>query len=216
MHPIHRFLRHRPRLIVAIAVGAAIAFALPPQWKFVSRLLIGWNVGVWAYLALMSWMMLHADHVRIRKLAAQEDKSGVAVLAIMSVAAVASLAAIVLELSTVKGMSTGFRLYHYSLTAATVIGSWLLVGVTFTFHYASMYYRAPSERRPITFPEGEQQPNYWDFLYFAFTIAVAAQTADVCIQSRSMRKAVLAQSILSFMFNAAILGLSINIAAGLV
>ncbi|MFD2273819.1 DUF1345 domain-containing protein [Undibacterium arcticum] len=66
------------------------------------------------------------------------------------------------------------------------------------------------------FPEGEQQPNYWDFLYFAFTIAVAAQTADINIQSRSMRKAVLAQSVLSFLFNAAILGFSINIAAGLV
>ncbi|MFC3110640.1 DUF1345 domain-containing protein [Undibacterium arcticum] len=216
MHPVHRFVRHRPRLIVAIAIGAAIAFALPSQWQFISRFLIGWNVGVWAYLALIGWMMLHADHVRIRQLAAQEDKSGAAVLAIMSIAAVASLAAIVLELSTVKEMTTGFRAYHYLLTAVTLIGSWLLVGVTFTFHYASMFYRASSERRPIIFPEGEQQPNYWDFLYFAFTIAVAAQTADINIQSRSMRKAVLAQSVLSFLFNAAILGFSINIAAGLV
>jgi uncharacterized membrane protein len=216
MHPVHRFVRHRPRLIVAIGVGAAIAFALPPQWQFVSRLLIGWNVGVWAYLALIGWMMSHADHVRIRKLATQEAKSGAAVLAIMSIAAVASLAAIVLELSTVRDTSPGFRLYHYLLTALTVIGSWLLVGVMFTFHYASLFYGASSERRPIIFPEGEQQPNYWDFLYFAFTIAVAAQTADISIHSRSMRKAVLAQAVLSFMFNAAILGFSINIAAGLV
>ena len=181
-----------------------------------SRFLIGWNVGVWAYLALMSWMMLHADHVQIRKLAAQEDKSGPAVLAIMSIAAVASLAAIVLELSTVKEMTSGPRLYHYLLTAITLTGSWLLVGVTFTFHYASMFYRAPPERRPIAFPEDEQHPNYWDFLYFAFTIAVAAQTADINILSRAMRKAVLAQAVLSYLFNAAILGLSINIAAGLV
>ena len=51
---------------------------------------------------------------------------------------------------------------------------------------------------------------------FSFTIAVAAQTSDVIVMSRSMRKVVLAQSVLSFLFNVAILGLSINIAAGLV
>jgi uncharacterized membrane protein len=34
--------------------------------------------------------------------------------------------------------------------------------------------------------------------------------------SHALRKAVLAQSVLSFLFNAAIIGLSINIAAGLV
>jgi len=53
-------------------------------------------------------------------------------------------------------------------------------------------------------------------LYFSYTIAVAAQTSDVSVMSRSMRKIVLAQSILSFFFNLAILGLSINIAASLV
>jgi uncharacterized membrane protein len=58
-------------------------------------------------------------------------------------------------------------------------------------------------------------PDYWDFLYFSFTIAVAAQTSDVIIMNRSTRKTVLAQSILSFLFNVAILGFSINIAAGL-
>jgi uncharacterized membrane protein len=45
---------------------------------------------------------------------------------------------------------------------------------------------------------------------------VAVQTSDITVLSRSMRKAVLAQSVLSFFFNAAILGLSINIAASAV
>jgi uncharacterized membrane protein len=38
----------------------------------------------------------------------------------------------------------------------------------------------------------------------------------VTVMNREMRKTVLAQSVLSFIFNAAILGLSINIAAGAV
>jgi uncharacterized membrane protein len=42
------------------------------------------------------------------------------------------------------------------------------------------------------------------------------QTSDVVVVTRQMRRTVLAHSILSFMFNAAILGFSINIAAGIV
>jgi uncharacterized membrane protein len=77
-------------------------------------------------------------------------------------------------------------------------------------------YRSPPARRALRFPDNEQHPDYWDFLYFSFTIAVAAQTSDVIVMTRAMRKTVLAQSILGFIFNAAILGLSINIAAGMV
>ncbi|HEY0269345.1 MAG TPA: DUF1345 domain-containing protein, partial [Methyloradius sp.] len=59
-------------------------------------------------------------------------------------------------------------------------------------------------------------PDYWDFLYLAFTIAAAAQTSDVSVMTSSARKAVTAQSILSFLFNAAVIGLLINIAAGII
>jgi len=59
-------------------------------------------------------------------------------------------------------------------------------------------------------------PDYWDFLYFSFTIAAAAQTSDVSVVTRSMRKVVLSHSVLGFLFNAAIIGMSINVAAGLI
>jgi len=66
------------------------------------------------------------------------------------------------------------------------------------------------------FPDDRLKPNYWDFLYFAFTIAVASQTADIGLRGRDARRGVLAQSILSFYFNVAVLGLSVNIAASMV
>ncbi len=74
----------------------------------------------------------------------------------------------------------------------------------------------PTRTRPrCCFPDHKLQPNYWDFLYFSFTIAVASQTSDVVLRSRTIRRAALAQSILSFYFNVAVLGLCVNIAAGL-
>lgn len=213
---MYKIVRTRPRLTGAIVAGVSVGFALPWQWNPVTRALIGWNVTVWLYLCLMGWLMMRANHVRVRNIAEQEDKSAVVILAIMSIAAIVSIAAIILELSTVKGLSFSHRLAHYAFTGSTVFGSWCLVATLFTFHYARIYYRSPIERRALSFPDKEENPDYWDFLYFSFTIAVAAQTSDVAVMSHSMRKTVLAQSILSFLFNVAILGLSINIAASLV
>ncbi|HEX7455623.1 MAG TPA: DUF1345 domain-containing protein [Gallionella sp.] len=216
MHPAHKIVRAHPRLIGAIVAGIAVGLALPLQWHTVVRTLIGWNVTVWLYLVLMAWLMMRASHVRVRNIAEQEDQSAGVILAIMSIAAIVSIAAIILELSTVRGLPFSLRLSHYAFTGVTILGSWFLVATLFTFHYARIFYRSPIERRALAFPEKEANPNYWDFLYFSFTIAVAAQTSDVIIMSHSMRKIVLAQSILSFLFNVAILGLSINIAASLV
>lgn len=216
MHPVHRFARHRPHLTIAIITGLVVGFASPSQWQALTRGLVGWNVAVWYYLVMICWLMMRASHAKVRTIAEQEDKSAVAVLAILSVAAIISLAAIIMELTTLRELPLGNRLGHYAFTAATVFGSWLLVGTLFTFHYAHMFYRAPPIHRPLVFQGNEQDPDYWDFLYFSFTIAVAAQTSDVMIMTRSMRKVALAQSILSFLFNVAILGLSINIAAGLI
>lgn len=211
-----QFVRTRPRLVIGLAAGLAVGLALPWQWGSMARALIGWNVAVWLYMALVGWLMIRSSHVEIRRLAEREDRSAVVVLSIMSVAAIVSLAAIVLELSTAKDLSLVQRLAHYGFTAATVFGSWCLVGTLFTLHYARIYYQSPVDQRALRFPDGETSPDYWDFLYFSFTIAVAAQTSDISVMSRSLRKAVLAQSILSFLFNAAIIGLSINIAASLV
>jgi uncharacterized membrane protein len=99
------------------------------------------------------------------------------------------------------------------MTVSTVVSSWFLVGIVFAAHYARMFYTAPPKCRPLRFPDGEESPQYWDFLYFAFTIAVAVQTSDVLVMTRDMRKVVISHSVLAFAFNAAILGFSITAAS---
>lgn len=216
MLAIHQVARTRPRLVISIIAGIGIGIIVPSQWDPVGRVLIAWNVTVWSYLCLMGWLMMRANHAKVRMIAEQEDKSAIVILSIMSIAAIVSIAAIILELATVRELALGSRMLHYVLTCATIVGSWLLVAVLFTFHYARIFYRSNPDNRALRFPDNVQNLDYWDFLYFSFTIAVAAQTSDVTVMTRSMRKTVLAQSILSFLFNLAILGLTINIAAGLV
>ncbi|MEB0135327.1 DUF1345 domain-containing protein [Actimicrobium sp. CCC2.4] len=211
----HLFHSH-PRLILAVVAGLVVGAVVPQSWRPVTRVLAGWNVIVWLYLAQMAWLMATATSTRVREIAEREDNNAVVVLAILSIAAAFSLVAIVLELSSSKGMPDTQKVLHYVFTAITVLGSWLLVATTYTVHYARLFYLSPVKQRALRFPEDELHPGYADFLYFSFTIAVAAQTSDVLVMSPSIRKAVLAQSVLSFLFNAAIIGLSINIAAGLV
>jgi uncharacterized membrane protein len=206
--------KHRPRLTFATFAGAVIFFLLPQHWPVVARWLLAWNIGVWGYLASMAWEMFRASADRVRAVAEQENASTGAMLTVLSLAAVLSVAAIVLELA--HGETDTDAIPRYGLTIFTVAGSWLLVGVIYTFHYAHLFYNAAPDRRPLSFPDGIENPRYIDFLYFSFTIAVAAQTSDVAVRSTGMRAAVLAQSVLAFLFNAAILGLTINIAAGLV
>ena len=214
--PLHGFIRSRPHLSMAIVIGVAAGLLLPDAWRQMTRLLVAWNIAVWLYLITMAWMMMRASHHKVKAIAARQDERAAMVLSALSVASVMSLAAIVSQLSAMKDMTPDMRALHYGLTILTLVGSWFLVGTLFCFHYAHLYYQASAQQRPLRFPEDEQNPDYWDFLYFSFTIAVAVQTSDVTVQTRLMRQIVLGQSVLSFFFNLVVLGLSINIAAGLI
>jgi uncharacterized membrane protein len=206
---------HRPRLLATFLLGAVAWVLLPDAWTVSTRALVAWNASVWPYLVSMAWLMLRCPPARVRAIAEQEDASSAAVVAIVSAAAVLSLVAIVADLAVAKG---GGRegLLDVVLPLVTVTSSWILLGVIYTFHYAHLFYEAPQDRRPLRFPEGLEQPSYRDFLYFSLTISAAVQTSDVSVQSTAMRVTVLAQTVLSFFFNAAILGLAVNIAAGVV
>jgi uncharacterized membrane protein len=213
---MHSIITSRPYLISAILLGAVVAFFLPDDLALITRALIAWNAAVWSYLIGMMWVISRADHQKVRKYADKQDENAGVVLAVLLVGAVFSLSAIFFELSALADAKGAERIGRYVLTVLTLFGSWLLVGVLFCLHYAHMYYRCGPKGLPLKFPDDEKEPNYWDFLYFSFTISVAVQTSDVSIMSRGMRKLVLGHSVLNFFFNLVILGLSINIAAGLI
>ncbi|ACC73509.1 DUF1345 domain-containing protein [Paraburkholderia phymatum] len=206
-------LRNRPRMVLGFVVGVAIGALLASvQMRPIIRVLVSWDVAVWTYLALMWIEMARADHERVRDIAQREDENAVVVLAIVCLSTVASIVAIVLELASSKG-STGVS--HYVVTGVTLIGAWFLVPTIFTLHYARLHFGTDQQQAALKFPDHKLEPNYWDFLYFSFTIAVASQTSDVVLCSREVRRAALAQSVLSFYFNVAVLGLCVNMAAGL-
>lgn len=209
-------LRTRPRLFIGAAVGAAAAVLAPGIDHPTTRALLGWNVGVWLFLVLIGWLMLRADHERMRRAAIAQAEGAAVVLTLVVLAALASIVAIVIELAAAKAPGTHHALPHVLFALTTVGASWLLVPTLFALNYASLYYRG-AHGGGLKFPEPDAgfKPDYADFLYFSFTIAVASQTADVSITNRPMRRLALLQSVLSFVFNTTILAFTINIAASL-
>jgi uncharacterized membrane protein len=206
--------RTHPRLSSAAVLGLAVGILVPAD-TLISKILIGWNAGVWTYLALMLWLTSRSRADDVKRIAEIEDENAGLVLFMVCIAAIASLATITVNLVGSKDLDSTARVLHYGFTGMTVIGSWLLTGVIFSVHYARLFYTWDGDEPALRFAEGLRNPNYWDFLYFSFTIGVAVQTADVGVATRALRKVVLGQSLIGFLFNTAILGFSINIAAGL-
>ena len=107
------------------------------------------------------------------------------------------------------------RTAHFALAAITLVNSWLLVPTMFATRYADMFYSVGEANRPLRFPQ-TPMPGILDFAYFSFTIAAACQTADVATMDAGVRKVVIVHTLISFLFNASILGFAINVTAGLI
>ena len=216
MLPFVLHLRVHPRLVLSLGVGLTTALAWPYPVGGVERALIGWNAAVWLYLALVGWMMVRADHHLLRRVAKAQAESAATVMALVSAASVASLAGVVFELTAAKLPGVRHALPHVVLALVTVVGAWLLIPTVFALTYASLFCRTPAGEG-LKFPGDEHgfHPDYGDFLYFAFTIAVASQTADITVTTQVMRRLVLLQSVLAFGFNTAVLAFTVNLAASM-
>jgi uncharacterized membrane protein len=208
------FINH-PRLWVSVILGVALFWFLPQQWSILSRVLVCWNAGVLLFLILLFFWMtgLSADQICDKYI--EEDESGPFILVVVVLAAMLSLVAIIEPLATIKQVSGSERVAHFALAALTLVNSWLLVPLMFTTHYADLFYSVDEKHRPLRFPD-TAMPVFWDFAYFSFTIAAACQTSDVSTTNAAIRRTVIAHTLISFLFNATILGFAINVTAGLI
>jgi uncharacterized membrane protein len=211
-------LRARPRLAGAMAFGGLVWWLLPllVHSHDESRALVAWNAGALLYLALAAHMVRSENTERMRRRALHQDEGRFAILLLVVVAAAAVLLAVGSQLAAVKGIEGLLRTQHIALAALTVVTSWLFTQVLFALHYAHDFYMARQHKQadPLVFP-GTTEPGYGDFLYFACVIGTSGQTADVCFNGSALRGVGTLHCVLAFFFNATLLALTINIAAGL-
>ena len=138
-------------------------------------------------------------------------KSKFAMLVLTVASALASIAAIVAELSST--LSGGARQpTQLVLAITTIVLSWAFIHTMFALHYAHEFYDDEGGGG-LTFPGPDEEPDYWDFMYFSFVIGMTSQVSDVGITSKPIRRTVAAHGVVSFVFNVALLALTVNIAA---
>jgi uncharacterized membrane protein len=204
-----RIVRTRPRLFLAMLLGFAIAAFSPADWRLSTRALVGWDIAIGLYLALAFRLMTNCDVNRIRRRAAHQDEGRITILVLVVASALASLLAILAELGGGNRQSA-----HLALAAVTILLSWAFTHTIFAIHYAHEYYSDIAPKAGgLNFP-GEETPDYWDFVYFSFVVGMTSQVSDVAVTSRPLRRLVAAHGAVSFIFNATLLALTVNMAAG--
>ncbi len=202
-----------------IALGAAlVAFALlPSQLTWATRLLGTWDAFVYTSLGLMWTLILTADAKEAVTSAKLEDSGRAAISLLVLAGACMSVFAVVYELGVAKHAGhqhTGWRAFF---CIATTFATWFLVHTVYTIRYAHQYYGTDEHdktRGGLDFPE-DDEPGYLDFAYFAFTVGMCAQTSDVSVNDPGMRRLCLVHSLISYYFNVAVVGMSINAISGL-
>ena len=211
-----RLLLARRRLLVAILAGIAVAVGLTDQVRWVTRLLLAWDATAFVYIVASLRLMAGATVAACRRRASLYDEHDWVILVLFTAAAAASFGAIVAELAAIKAGRIDPML-GVAIVVVTVALSWTFVHLVYALHYAHLYYRPDKGGHPagLRFP-GEDPPSYPDFLYYAFVIGCAAQTADVATVSREMRRLTLFHGIVAFAFNTIILALMINLGASLI
>ena len=87
--------------------------------------------------------------------------------------------------------------------ALVVVLLWFIVHSMYAEAYATRYYR---DGGGLDF-NGDPEPDYRDFAYFAYSIGMTFGTTDVSITSKRFRRAMLPHKLFSFGYNTAILAL---------
>ncbi|MFC4293703.1 DUF1345 domain-containing protein [Novosphingobium tardum] len=200
-------------LFAAVLVAATPLFYRWPAQGWLEAFALAFDAGALVFLASISPLFRDCGAEVMREHSAANDANRAIVLAFTTIVTIAVLGAISGEL---KGAQS-----HDWWAVAKLIGtlaiSWLFTNVVFTLHYAHSYYsqlpRNGGDEGGLDFG-GTNEPDYWDFLYFACTLGMTFQTSDVAISTGHLRRVVLLHSIAAFVFNIGVIAFTINALGG--
>lgn len=212
-------VRHlRGALVLAAAVGLGAAAALRGRLGRELLVAVAWDAAALTFVATMLLVTSRYDERRVAKKVRHRAPSSLLVSGTALCSALFGVYAIAL-LVAASGDAGRLRALQLGVGLLTTVVSWALVHLLFALEYAKLFYlggEGDGGTPPggLDFPGG-QPPDYADFVYFAFVIGVACQTADVAITGRAMRRTALLHGLLAFLFNTVILATTVNVAAGL-
>ncbi len=201
------------RVLTSAAGGVLVSLALVLLAPWEVTVLSGWIVAAGTFVARVWWRTFYLTGEETGSVATREDASRASAHLMVVGASVISLVGVGVTLAKASLRSGAPKVVLTGVAILTVITSWTLVHTVFTLRYAHAYYGHPVGG--IDF-RSEEAPNYHDFAYLAFTIGMTFQVSDTDLTSPVMRRLALRHALLSYLFGAVILAMTINVTAGFV
>lgn len=189
--------------LLALALGLAL---LVPTIGIGWGIMAGFDIAATLFLVGIA-PLLQSTTETMRVQARRNDANRALLLAISVVVTLVILVSVTSEMANMHNRVT------VALVIVTLVLCWLFSNTVWALHYAHLYYVGADDGGDsggLSFPESDE-PNYWDFAYFSFTLGMTFQTSDVAITSTAMRKPVIAQCLAAFIFNIGVLAFSINV-----
>jgi uncharacterized membrane protein len=210
--------RHRLISFGSSALAAIAVYLCVPTWLHgATRFVAAYDAFALVLLAFFWFKGLH-DDPKLTRARAGDDDPGRNVIGLIVFAAVAvGLVAAIAILGHGPQVRNDVERYEaYLLGFIAISAGWFLVHTIYTFRYAHLFYYddAGEGCGGIKFP-GTEEPSDTDFAYFAFCIGTSFAVSDPQVTDTSVRRAVIAHSIISFAYNSVIVGMVINLFAGI-
>lgn len=204
----HRFAPPRFLLFAGVFV-AGLAVAIPTLGAGRGTM-AAFDVAVAVFLVAVSTLLRRGGADRMRRASAANDANRAVLLAFSAATSIVILVAVAGEAKGADDVPA------VTLIIATLVLAWLFSNTIYALHYAHLYYldgRDGDDAGGIDFPECDE-PDYWDFLYFSYTLGMTFQTSDVGITARHVRKVVTGHCLAAFVFNLGVLAFTINVLGG--
>jgi uncharacterized membrane protein len=193
--------------LALLATTAPLALWL--RWH--EAVMAGFDVAALAFMASVAPLIDSVPDAMRRK-AAANDANRELMLLLTGIVCLVILVAVGVAMSQHGGPDAA----SIVLLLATLLIAWLFSNLVYAMHYAHAYYLPNAQGKDgggLDFP-GDQEPGYWDFLYFAFTLGMTFQTSDVGMTSTAIRRIALFHCFAAFLFNLGILAFTINVLGG--
>jgi uncharacterized membrane protein len=216
----HRWMgRHAPamrRAAVVLCIGLVVAVTLLRFLPWKLAVVGGWDAAALTFLMSFWPIILRADSPHAEQLATREDETRGSATVLLVGASVASLLGVGFALSLAGRESGARRALLIGVAVLTVMLSWTVVNTVYTLRYADLHFGSTAAGIAFGDSVGQERPTYHDFAYVAFTIGMTYQVSDTTVRDRRIRRSVLSQAVLSYLFGVVIVGGSVNLVAGLV
>jgi uncharacterized membrane protein len=193
--------------VVILIVG--LIFAIP-SLGLGRGVMTAFDVGAAVFLVSVATLLPRGKAEQMRRATRANDANRAVLLGFTGVTTVVILVAVAKELEG-KNDATAI-----ALVIGTLVLAWLFSNTVYALHYAHLFYigdDAGKDAGGLDIPDCAE-PDYWDFIYFSFTLGMTFQTSDVQITSRRIRRVTIGHCLAAFVFNLGVLAFTINVLGG--